>query len=50
VARAASGKETTMADQRENPAQMAYLDWIGHLQKEFPIEINWELWKKICCR
>jgi SurA-like N-terminal domain len=50
AARSASGKETTVPGRRQNPAQMAYLDWIGHLQKEFPIEINWELWKKICCR
>jgi hypothetical protein len=47
---ATSGKPATGAVQRQDPAQTAYLDWISRLQKEFPIEINWELWKKISCR
>lgn len=44
----AAPAKTTPApwDQRE-AAQTRYLDWVSQLQRNHPIEINWELWKKM---
>lgn len=36
-------------DQRQT-TETRYLDWVNRLQRNYPIEINWELWKKMTVR